>query len=647
MKLPAVPIRMLAMLSILSTPLALASPSTSGVSGTIASDSLPPIPSRPVLGQQRVLLVVGRWADGSTTDPKVQWNQVFGADSQSLRSWTLASSMGRATLDPVQTPDGNQMLIADFGERPTGNCGSSDMHARAREAAAKVNINREDYDYLFVAVKCQGGALAAVPGHTITLFGQGANAHVWRHEYGHNLGTSHPGMYINCPVADGSLQAPEGCATRATNDPGDPTGGGSTHYPGITRAFAGWLDHTEHGLFTTTGLYSLTDLGAPGPQLYLFQSPQDNRYLSFEYRRDADVPANGGIWIRYSHIGGSVKSVLVNASPTGNDLKQPQLKAGQVFTDTQAGLKVKVCSANQNATLAVALGDDPLPACDGVAVANLKTPTHNGTATQYPMFTGTGIPGAQVRVAQSSNPQNILATTHVDARGEWRVLAEKELPVGRYSVSTMQFVDGKRSSWGANIRFVVEQAKLTQPVIETPVANLLTGQHPIVSGNAIPGATVRIVRSHAPGHVLGEVRADGHGHWSLLLSKPLPEGAYSVAARQWFNGQWSSWSLDRAFQVTTEVAPPVIEEPAVGALVTTSPLISGTALPGARIAVHRSHNPGTSLGFTQADGHGNWSIRLKGPLPIGNFSISTRQTAMSKVSSWSANRAFKVVETDH
>lgn len=646
MKLPAVTIGMLAMLSITSSPIAQTLPPGATTSGALGDNALPLTPSVPVTGKQRVLLVIGKWADGSTTDPDVQWNQVFGANKESLRSWTLASSYGRLQLDPVETANGRKMLIADFGPRPAGNCNHGDLQARGRDAAVKANLS-DDYDYLFVAAKCQGGAVATVSGRTISLFGQGGSAHVWRHEYGHNLGTHHPDMYINCPLSMAGLKVPEGCAVKPTKDPGDPTGGGATHYPGITRAFAGWLAPSEYGLLTATGLYSLANLGSAGPQLYVFQSPHDKRFISIEYRKDVASPANSGVWVRYSNVRSSVKSILVNANVADTVGNPPQFKAGQTLHDAQAGLRVNVCSTGSDATLAVALGNDALPACTGVAVAALQTPGAGSTATQYPLFSGTGIPGAQVRIAQSHNPGNILATTRVDARGKWQVLSEKVLPTGRYSVSTQQVLDGRVSSWGPNISFGIEKANLTPPLIETPAINQPTGQYPILSGQALPGATVTIARAYAPHDILATTTADGYGKWAALPSKPLPEGKFGIGVRQHLADQRSSWTASHFFQVTAQLAPPVIASPRAGEQTSTHPWVSGTALPGAHIAVHKRNQPEMSLGETVVDRHGNWSVQLNGPLPVGNFTLSAVQYVKGKRSAWAPHLTFRVVEASN
>ncbi|MFJ4351445.1 hypothetical protein ACIPZ5_11110 [Pseudomonas sp. NPDC089428] len=625
--------------------------------------ALPPTqlvtPQHPLRGLQRVLLVIGHWDNGETTDPDVQWSQLFGEDPESLKSWVKASSEGQLELQPVSVPAsireagtaaaaGNaQMLIANFGKRPPGNCDYSDMLSRAREAATEAGIQTSAYDFLFVAVKCQGGALADVPGRTIVTFGQGGSPHVWRHEFGHNLGTSHPGMYYDCPLIEGIIQAPDHCTVRSTYDPGDPTGGGITYYPAVTRMFADWLDKSRFAALTGTGLYRLANLGDAGPQLYLYRKPSDKRFITFEYRRDDETPEKSGIWVRYSAIGGSIKSTLLNARPKANarDQAAPQFTAGQLFEDKVAQLKVKVCTTDDAATLAVAMNSAELPACNKIAAPALLTPAPGGISTTYPVFSGTGIPGAEIKVVKSQAPETVIATTQVDAHGNWSVLPYSELPQGGYSVSVRQHIEDAASSWSPNVAFTIEKLEtIPQPQIEAPAVDTETGLYPIISGTALPGAMVRVTRSHDPGGALGKAQANANGEWAVPLTQSLPEGNYSVSATQTLANMQSAWSANRRFKVIAAIEAPLITEPQANAQTGNRPLISGTALPGAIVTVYRSNQPGTVLGSASVDASGYWSIRVLDALPSGDYSISSRQNVRGNLSAFSLNVRFKIVD---
>jgi len=601
------------------------------------------IPVRPVTGTKRVLLVVAKWSDGSTTDPDVQWQQVFSSSPSSLRSFVKNSSQHKLLLEPVKTANGKQMLTPDFGNKPA-SCGMSDMLTRAKASAAAEGITPADYDYLFVAVKCQGGALANVPGQNIVLFGQGSSSHVWLHEFGHNLGTSHPDMYVNCPTNGDRVETPEKCDVKTIKDPGDPVGGGKSPYPAITRAFAGWFDNSTMAEITKSGRYGISSLGEPGPQLYFIKLPQQNNYMTLEYRKQVSgQSASGGIWVRYSTIGGIVKSTLVNGSPNDASLNNPQLVQGKTLIDAD-GIIIKVCSINLNsAVVSVAVNGDPVIDCAAsVETPMIESPEKNIKVTYKPLFSGTAIPGAEINIVKSHSPGTLLAKTTADSNGSWSVLSSIALPLGKYSVSARQLIGGKHSSWSANQPFVVEDLSLNSPTIVIPGKNDETTPLPIFQGSgALPGAEVFIAKSYHPSFIVASTVADAKGNWQVASSR-LPLGRFSVSVRQKFDGKSSAWSENIAFTVESlPVSQTPIFSPQENATTGRMPEVTGTALPGARVIIVKSGSPATVLGSATADANGAWSSKLT-TLPLGAYSISARQTFDGKTSSWSVNRKFYV-----
>lgn len=603
------------------------------------------LPIRPVVGGKKVLLVIGKWADGSTTDPNIQWQQVFSDSPDSLRSFVKDSSRGKLLLEPVKIADGRNMLTPDFGAKPS-SCSFSDILNRARNAANAEGITASDYDYLFVAVKCQGGALAAAPGNNIVLFGQGGSSHVWLHEFGHNLGIHHPDTYVNCPMTGSTIETPEKCRVKAITDPGDPVGGGRSLYPAVTRAFAGWLQEGEtFSEITTSGRYVLGTLGKDGPQLYYIKLPQNNRYLTLEYRDKGDGNTPGGVWVRYSNISDSVKSSLVNATPEDTSLKNPQLRSGKTLLDS-SGIRVHVCSASpQDAIVSVALNGETLADCTASLEApRISSPEKNATVAYKPLFSGTAAPGADITIVKSHSPNTVLAATKAGSNGSWVVLSDVSLPEGNYSVSARQTMGSVRSAWSANQPFVVTPLSLHSPSIVIPEKNSKTTPLPIFVGkDAIPGAEVVIINSNNPSDVVGRAVADAKGFWQVMSSR-LPLGNFSVAVRQTFDGKTSSWSESTPFSVELLSVDRVdIVSPEQNATTGRTPKVSGTALPGAKVTIVKSNSPGAVLGSANADARGKWSSTLV-TLPVGAYSISARQTFDGKTSSWSTNRRFTVSE---
>ena len=602
------------------------------------------LPVRPVIGTKRVLLVIGKWADGSTTDPDVQWQQVFSDSPSSLRSFVKDSSRGQLLLEPVKTPNGRGMLVPDFGKKPS-SCTMGDMLNRAKSAASAEGISTSAYDYLFVAVKCQGGAQAHMPGQNIVLFGQGGSSHVWLHEFGHNLGIDHPNMYINCPTTEDRVETPKKCGVRATKDPGDPVGGGRSPYPAVTRAFAGWLTDSTQSEITTSGRYGLSSLGKDGPQLYFIKLPQKNQYMTLEYREQEDDNIPGGVWVRYSNISGTVKSTLVNATPEDTSLNHPQLRPGRTLQDI-SGIRVYVCSANpQGAVISVAMKGDALADCaSSLEAPRIISPEKNTPVAYKPLFSGTATPGADITIVKSLSPNTVLATTKAGSNGAWAVLSDISLPEGNYSVSARQTMGAGHSEWSTSQPFIVVPLDLHAPTMDIPEKNAQTTPLPIFAGkDAIPGAEVVIANSHSPGDIVGRTVADAKGLWQVMSSR-LPLGNFSVTVRQTFDGKTSSWSENTPFSVASlSVGPVQIVSPKANATTGRTPEIRGTALPGASVVIVKSGNPGAILGSATADARGLWSSTLI-TLPVGAYSISSRQTFDGKTSSWSANRRFTVGE---
>ena len=79
------------------------------------------MPKFPVLGKRRVVVVVGQWSNSSNVDPAVIRQQLFSDDPRSLRSFVLASSDNKLSLEQIS------FLTPSFGEKPSGNCRNDDI----------------------------------------------------------------------------------------------------------------------------------------------------------------------------------------------------------------------------------------------------------------------------------------------------------------------------------------------------------------------------------------------------------------------------------------------------------------------------------------------------------------------------------------
>ena len=152
------------------------------------------------------------------------------------------------------------------------------------------------------------------------------------------------------------------------------------------------------------------------------------------------------------------------------------------------------------------------------AAPMLTTPI-GGTSTGTPTYSGTGEPGATVRVVIDG--QQACMTT-VAANGTWSCTVTSPLSEGMHTVSititdaaghTSQSVDGTIDVRGS-----------TGTV--TPVTGSVgSNDNGHIEGTATPGATVNV---YVDGQLVGTVTADENGHWSFDLPL-LGAGEHTVS----------------------------------------------------------------------------------------------------------------------
>ncbi|SDT12412.1 hypothetical protein SAMN05216598_4059 [Pseudomonas asplenii] len=322
---------------------------------------------RPVLGNRKVLLVVGHWADStSRLDADSIYAMTLG-DGRSLRTFVRRASQDKLNLSGVMIKD------VDFGER---TCNANEILSAARRGAQQQGFDPGAYDFIFVAlsVGCGWGGLAVVPGNWI--IGQTMSLDMWAHEFAHNLGAAHGASLTHCPVDGSQVLFPEDCTRIAYADTGDSvSGGGSRLFSASLRRHAGWLE-TEGAqtlLVRATRLYFLGRLGSVGRQLILIPRGVAPNRLALELRSSSppfDIwPAGDnrltGVWARlFDEATNTISQVQIDATPETATTADPTLQVGRVLVDRQQGLAVKVCWVGPTgAQLAIALAGQPLPAC--------------------------------------------------------------------------------------------------------------------------------------------------------------------------------------------------------------------------------------------------------------------------------------------
>ncbi|MGT0193814.1 hypothetical protein ACVHYJ_17395 [Burkholderia pyrrocinia] len=610
------------------------------------------INQQPVVGVKKVLVSVIHWKDGDSLNDVLIARHTLSSDPDSLRSYILAASNGKLTLD-------GEVISFTSDSRPdmckSGSPMPMSLATQEGAKAAEANgLNPADFDYLINVIDCGGNASAYAPGRIMGVYGQSGGPHVYKHEFGHNLGYHHGSTFTKCPRSGDTVTAPVGCTTIGYGDTGDSVSGGGTLYPANNQWFSGWIDASQVAVVSQTGLYRLSVLGSTGPQLYLINRPTSPFQLTLEFRQptpfDNFPPTDNrvtGVWVRYTNMTNSLRNIQLDATPETSTTADPTLQPGRTLKDEEAGVNIKVCTTDKTgAILSIAFNGTALPYCTTtVPPPNIDAPVPSAQTGHRPVFAGTGWPGAMIDVSAPDNPNLTLANAVVDAHGHWTTRTSDALPVGRKIITARQLFGGKYSGQSDNREFSVIDLYPHSPVIETPIENTETGRNPLLSGTGLPGAHIRVTKVNGPYDVLAETDVDAYGKWSVKSNWTLPLGAFSMTAWQLIDGNRSPWSPNRKITVIDTPTAPVIETPIENTETGRNPLLSGTGLPGAHIRVTKVNGPYDVLAETDVDAYGKWSVKSNWTLPLGAFSMTAWQLIDGNRSPWSPNRKITVIDT--
>jgi MYXO-CTERM domain-containing protein len=183
----------------------------------------------------------------------------------------------------------------------------------------------------------------------------------------------------------------------------------------------------------------------------------------------------------------------------------------------------------------------------------------------------------------------------------------------------------------ASYLWTVDTVAPLAPQVASPAngAVLSSGQV-TVTGTAEPGATVTVILDSG---IAGTVTADAMGAFSLALPTTVADGAHTVSARATdAAGNVGPISAVNGFTVDTAVpAAPTVSSPMANALLPTgTPVISGTAEPGATVTITID---GMVAGTVTADALGRFSFTPMMPLADGMHTVSaTARDAAGNVS---------------
>jgi len=172
-----------------------------------------------------------------------------------------------------------------------------------------------------------------------------------------------------------------------------------------------------------------------------------------------------------------------------------------------------------------------------------------------PALSGTGTPGATLRLYRHTDGNTVFATTQVRSDGRWSVALTRDLwSADPFMMNSQQELNGGLSPWGVPVSFTVLLPLTISSVSVSPDLK------PTVTGTGgLNGATLEIWRTGGAGGVLMSKVLNATGNWSVTASAAWTPGRYSVTSRLKSGGHYSEWSGDKAF--TIQPPRPVISPP--------------------------------------------------------------------------------------
>ncbi len=235
-------------------------------------------------------------------------------------------------------------------------------------------------------------------------------------------------------------------------------------------------------------------------------------------------------------------------------------------------------------------------------------------ANNRPLITGTGTPGATVKVfiGGGTIPHEEVV---VKADGTWTTTGagyKGYLAQQDWVARAEQVVDGVKTTDSSAFKVFI-----ATPVAVTGPTGVITDAKPTITGTGHRGATVEVWREG--GGLLGTVTVGSDGTWRLPVASELATGPHTVRAEQTIEGQKSSST--GTFEIKT--AAKVAVTGPYGTVTDPRPAITGTGEPGAAITVKDGN--GTAIGTATVGSDGTWKVTPAKDLANGSYVVTAEQ----------------------
>lgn len=163
---------------------------------------------------------------------------------------------------------------------------------------------------------------------------------------------------------------------------------------------------------------------------------------------------------------------------------------------------------------------------------------------------------------ESSEP---LHSDTADAEGVLEFVVTTPLVPGANALEVKQKGDGPESDWSTPHRFTVKEPPRT-PVIDAPTSGSRNPRKPTIRGRGETRGQILLRHEDDPENLIATV--DGIASWRWTAQEPWDLGHYTIQVQQTDDGDSSSWSEPRTFEVVDARygigdAGPVFAQPVV------------------------------------------------------------------------------------
>jgi hypothetical protein len=191
-------------------------------------------------------------------------------------------------------------------------------------------------------------------------------------------------------------------------------------------------------------------------------------------------------------------------------------------------------------------------------VAYYETPTR-------PFLEVIGLPGALITVRLDEG--EVLCTEHADAEGVMQYRLTKSLEPGDHSIDAKQEASELESEWSASHPFTVKNLP-KNPTIDFPRHGSTAPRKLNIRGTGETRGQIQI-RHEKDGEDDAFAEIKGLRSWRWDAQEPWPLGNYTILARQEEDGDSSSWTDARSFEVietryAVGDAQPALGQPVAG-----------------------------------------------------------------------------------